>query len=61
MFSTFLLGTVLVTSIVMLVLLMLPTNRTNRRRVRDAIPLIGAGALAVAILVASVAGLGING
>jgi heme A synthase len=60
MFATFLIGTVLVTSIVMLFLLALPSDASNRRA-RDAVPLIGAGALALAILVAAVTGVAISG
>lgn len=58
MFAAFLIGTVLVTSLVMIFLLVMPTDRKRRR---DALPLLGAGALALAILLAAVAGLAVSG
>ena len=58
MFGTFLIGTVLVTSLVMIFLLVLPNNRS---RSREVVPLIGAGALALAVLIAAVAGLAVSG
>lgn len=61
MFGTFLIGTVLVTSLVMIFLLVLPTDRKRRPRTRDAVPLVSAGALALAVLVAAVVGLAVSG
>ncbi len=59
MFATFLIGTVLMTSLVMIFLLVLPTDR-NRARARDSVPLLGATMLAIAILVAAVTGLAVS-
>ena len=59
MFATFLIGTVLVTSLVMIFLLVLPNERP-RPRARDNAALMGATMLAIAILVAAVTGLAVS-
>lgn len=59
MFATFLIGTVLMTSLVMIFLLVLPNDR-NDSRARSKVPFLGATLLAIAILVAAVTGLAVG-
>lgn len=56
MFGTFLIGTVLVTSIIMLVLLAAPTPRDDQPA-KAALPYVGVGLLSLLIFAAAVGGL----